>query len=195
MTKKNNNKDVKKESKLEVIPEVKQDENLTELLSELKSMKAELESIKKEKELSNKEREAIDDARDDMLLDDDVGALYIDEKYKDENYKYIIVDSTRTGRVNLRLRQGYEVVEDEDFQVGSGTISNTKNLASQVTVELGRNHGSRLGIVMRMPLEKYNKRQQAKVRRNNEQTGQLMQDMADKSDFGSIEIGSDSYKK
>jgi hypothetical protein len=165
------------------------------LQAELEKMRAELKDLKATKrELSDAEKKAVEEARDEMLTDDDVGALYIDDRFKEEGYHYTIVDTTRPGRVALRIKQGYEIVENPDLKVGSNTVSNASTLTSAVTVELGKNHAC-LGVLMRIPTEKYNKRQQAKVKRNRETDTAMMQSMVNKSDFGSIEIGSDVYKK
>jgi hypothetical protein len=182
MTKKS--EEVKKElSDLEVLQE------------ELKKMRDELKSLKLSKpEYSDREIEEIDKARDEMLLDDDVGALHIDEKYKEAGYFYRIVDTTRAGRVAQHIKRGYEIVEDPSLKVGSGSVNSSNPLGSAVTVELGTNKAC-LGVLMRIPQDLYDRRQKAKARRNKESDVAMMQDMVNKSDFGTIEIGSDLYKK
>lgn len=170
---------------------------------DVSSVKAELEVLRNElkilrtehKQFDNKTQEAIEEARDDMLLDDEVGGLFIDEKYKEDGYFYRIVDSTRPGRIEQHIKRGYEIVHDDATKVGQSTVSNTSRLTSAVTVELGVNKGSVLGVLMRIPLDKYKKRQEAKVRRNKEHEAAMMQESVNKSDFGSIEIGSFSVKK
>jgi len=48
---------------------------------------------------------------------------------------------------------------------------------------------------MRIPKDLYNRRQKAKALRTKETDAAMLSNMLNKSDFGSIEIGSDSYKK
>jgi hypothetical protein len=162
--------------------------------NELEELRKELESLRKEKrEFSDAEKAAIEEARDEMITDDEVGSLYIDDKYKEEGYHYTIVDTTRPGRVNKRIKQGYEIVYD-DLKVGDKTVTNTGSLTGAVTVELGTTYACP-GVLMRCPIEHYNKRQAAKVRRNRELDSAMLQDSVNKSDFGSITIGDEVYKK
>ena len=189
-------KKVKKVKEVEATVSKVETTGLDALQAELQKMREELKELRTEKKsLSDAEKAAIEQARDEMLTDDDVGVLYIDPKYIEEGYNYTICDSTRAGRIEKRIKQGYEIVYDESMQIGSRTVSKTHSLTSAVTVELGGDKGSRLGVLMRCPKDHYDKRQKAKVRRNKEMTANLMQDMANKSDFGSIEIGSDVFKK
>ena len=188
-----NNKDVKKEIQIEAkqdVPKI----DVSDIKDELDSLRKELEQLRKDKKsLSDAEAKAVEEARDDMLTDDEVGALYIDEKYKDPDYHYTICDTSRPGRVNQRIKQGYEIVYD-DIKVGDKTVTNTGSLSGAVTVELGRTVGC-LGVLMRTPLEHYNKRQKAKARRIRETDSAMMQDAVNKSDFGTISIGDDVYRK
>lgn len=187
----------KSEKKVEDVKVEKTETNaLDALQAELQKMREELKQMRTEKQnLSDAEKEAVEQARDEMLTDDDVGVLYIDPKYKEEGYHYTICDTSRAGRLEKRIKQGYEVVHDESLKIGNQSVSSASSLSSAVTVELGGDKGSRPGVLMRTPIEHYNKRQKAKAVRNQELTASLMQDMANKSDFGSIEIGSDIFKK
>ena len=181
-----------------VKPEVKKEEvlNLDSFKSELEALREELKKLQEEKNrLSQKELKAIEEAREEMITDDELGSLYIDEKYKEDGYFYRIVDSSRHGRVAQHIKRGYEVVQDPNLVVGDNTVNKSNHLGSAVTVELGRDRGSCTGILMRIPLEQYNKRQAAKVRRNRELDAATMQQMVDKSEFGEITIGNDIYKK
>jgi len=112
---------------------------LDALKDELTKMREELKSLRAAKtEFSDAEKQAVEDARELMLTDDDIGCLYIDPKYLDEdNYNYTIADSSRAGRIEKRLKQGYEVVYSEDMKVGSQTVSNSSRLTDAVTVKLG----------------------------------------------------------
>lgn len=166
------------------------------ILEELKNLKKELEELRSEKrQFSDSVKSAIEEAREEMILDEDeVGPLYINERFKEDGYFYRVVDSTRPGRIDRHLRIGYEIVEDENLKVGQNTASNTSNLGASVTVELGRKE-SKKGILMRIPLEKYQQRQKAKARRIQETTESFIQDSVNKSDFGTIEIGNQTFKK
>lgn len=169
--------------------------SITDLATQLAALQAELVELRKEKKaLSDAEKKAVEEAREEMITDDDIGTLYIDSQFKEDGFTYRIVDSTRRGRVEKLKKLGYEIVEDST-QIGADTVSKTHNLGSAVTVPLGGDRHDRLGVLMRIPTDKYNKRQVAKVKRNREQTGSLMQDLVNKSSFGSIEYGSDSYTK
>lgn len=171
-------------------------DTISEVAKELLALRKELESLKKEKKsFSDAEKAAIEEAREDMLTDDEVGQLYIDEKYKEEGYSYRIVDSTRPGRVQQMIKKGYEIVEDSSMSIGQNIAGRSSTLASAVTVELGIHKGSCLGVLMRIPKDQYDKRQTAKVRKNRELNEAMMQNMVDKSDFGTITIGESLYKK
>lgn len=187
MTKKSN---IKKDSKLE-----SQESNI-DMAKELEALKKELVEIRQEakKNFSDSEKKAIEEARDEMLTDDELGYLYIDEKYKEEGYTYRIVDVDRPYRVQSLMKKGYEIVYSDSTRVGDKTTYNPSNLSSMVQVNLGIN-SPRNGVLMKIPTDLYDRRQQAKVRRNRELNASLMQDMVNKSDFGTIEIGSDVYKK
>lgn len=167
-----------------------------DLAAQLAALQVELAEMRKEKKaLSDAEKKAVEDARDMMITDEDPGILFIDDRYKEEGYHYRIVDSTRVGRVERLKKIGYEVVEHEDFKIGASTVTNSTHLGAAVTHQIGGERSDRLGILMRIPLDRYNKRQEAKVRRNQEQTGDLLQQNVNNSSFGSIEFGSDTYKK
>jgi hypothetical protein len=171
--------------------------DFSELKSELDTLRKELLELRSLKtKLSDSTQQAIEEAREQMLLDDDLGPCYIDPKYKDdENYHYCITDTTRAGRVQARLKKGYEIVEDPDLKVGANTTYNNGSLGAAVTVELGEGSKSRPGVLMRIPKEKYSARQKAKVQLNREKTESMIQDFANKSDFGAIEIGDQSFKR
>lgn len=189
-------KEAKKVEEMKETLEVKQDNTTSEVLKEVLALKKELETLKKERlRFSDAEKEAIERARDEMLTDDEIGALYIDEKHKEEGFSYRIVDSTRPGRIAKMMKIGYAIVEDPDMQVGQSVVGKSSNLGAAVTVELGIHRGSCLGVLMRIPKEKYDARQKAKARRVRETEAATMQDMVDKSDFGTITIGNSTYKK
>jgi hypothetical protein len=199
MNKDNKNfKEVNNESQQE-IKEVKTESStkvdMSEVTKELLALRKELDKLKTEKKsFSDAEKAAIEEAREEMLTDDEIGALYIDDKYKEDGYSYRIIDSSRPGRVQQMIKRGYSIVEDSEMKIGQGVTGSSNQLGAAVTVELGRTK-SCLGILMKMPKEKYDARQKAKARAVRETSAAMMQDMVDKSEFGTITIGDSIYKK
>lgn len=107
------------------------------------------------------------DAREEMITDEEIGSLFIDDKYKEEGFTYRIVDADRPNRVTKLQKMGYTIVENPSIQTGDKTITNTGQLGATVHFQLGVEH-SRNGILMRIPTDLYEKRQERKVRQNNE---------------------------
>jgi hypothetical protein len=162
---------------------------------EIEALRNELKSMREEKKkFSDAAKQAVEEARDDMITDDEVGSLFIDDKYKEEGFHYRIVDSSRPGRVQSLIKRGYEVVYQSGFKVGDKTVTNSGSLTDAVTVELGTT-SSCLGVLMRCPIEHYDKRQKAKARAVRERDAAMYQTAANQSDFGSIQIGDDVFKK
>jgi hypothetical protein len=180
------------DSKIEAVKTESVD--LSSFKDELESLRAELIKLREDKKsFSNAEKAAIEEARDEMITDDELGVLYIPEKYKQEGYHTRVVDSTRPGRVASLIKRGYEIVYDDE-KIGDKTVTNTGSLTGAMTVELGTTKAC-LGILMRCPLEHYNKRQKHKAKRIREDDASMFQDAANKSDFGSIQVGEEVYKK
>jgi hypothetical protein len=196
----------KSEVKIEMKEDVKTEATKTELKTDVQldtqDIKKQLEELQKEihklqaekRSFSNAEKAAIEEARDEMLTDDEVGTLFIDDKYKEDGYFYRIVDTTRPGRVASHIKRGYEVVQDPDLKVGDNTVSKTSNLSSAVMIELGMNKACP-GVLMRIPTDLYKKRQEAKARAIKESERAMAQDAVNKSQFGEITIGEATYKK
>lgn len=183
-----NKKDVKKTEVLD---------SVTEFKNELEALRAELKSLREEKKnFSDEVKDAVDAARDEMITDEDEqGTLFIDPKYKEDGYVYRIVDTGRPGRVQSLIKKGYEIVYDEYAKIGDGRVTNVGSLTDAVTTELSVHGASRTGVLMRCPKEHYDKRQAAKVKRTKELDAAMFQTAVNQSDFGSIEIGDDLYKK
>mgnify|MGYP000886921128 CR=1 FL=1 len=133
------------------------------------------------------------DEREEMNLDDDVGPLYIDESLKEDGYFYRIVSSSKIGSIQRHMRMGYEIVHQEGAQIGSSTVNNTSQLSSAVTVELGQTK-SDLGVLMRIPLDKYERRQAAKRKKNQEAEASVGK-TGIPTQFGEVTVGTQVYKK
>lgn len=170
------------------------------ILDTLKSMQEQLETLRKEnKELSSKftdtEKEAIEQAREEMLTDDDMGPCYVDPIHLEEGYFHRITDTTRPGKMQRMLRIGYEIVYSDKAKIGSDTVNNSSSLTGAVTCNLGGMDKDRLGVLMRLPLEKYNQRQKIKERLNNEATEAALNTASAGAQFGEITIGNKTHFK
>ncbi len=137
--------------------------------------------------INKKNKEYVEKLREEMITDDEIGRLYIDDKYKEDGYVYRIVDADRPGRVQLLEKKGYEVVHNEDLTVGQNTANNSSKVSSAVTMELGTTRHVQ-GILMRIPKELYDRRQQMKELKNKELDTQQSQ-TGIPTQFGEITIG------
>lgn len=78
---------------------------------------------------------------------------------KDPNYFYRFVKDV-PGRVQRFIDGGYEIVNQDNAQVGQRTVDSGSRLGTAIT----RNDGAFVLVLMRIPLEWYNEDQEAKQR-------------------------------
>lgn len=173
---------------------VEKTEASNDLKSELEELKKQLEDLKKLR-FSPEEKAAIEIAREEMITDEEIGPCYIDPKYKEDGFFYRITDTTRPGKIQRMLNAGYEIVYHDNAKVGDNTVINSGSLTNAVMINLGGNDVNRPGVLMRIPTERYDKRQKAKAKRIREDSSALYQTMADQSDFGEITIGDTTFTK
>lgn len=182
------------------IKEVKvESAELDVLKGELDKLRAELVALRTEKkQLGETAVKAVVEAREEMILDEEVGPLYISDELLDDNFVYRKVDTSRAGRVQKFLKMGYEVVHDDkigETQVGDNKVTNNGSIDTAVRMELGADNVHRAGILMRIPKDRYEKRQKAKARMRQEDSDDRYQSMANNSHSGSISIGDKVYSK
>ncbi len=165
------------------------------LLEKIEALEKKLDDVTTNK-FSKQEQDAIEQAREDMLTNESEGPLYIDPKYLEEGYTYRKVDTTRPNRVQRMLRRGYEIVyTDPNAKVGDNTVTNTGSLTGALTVNLGGEERDRLGVVMRIPTERYNLLQKIKERETEERMGAAINQASSGAAFGEITIGDKTHFK
>jgi hypothetical protein len=167
-----------------------------EMLKVLKDLQDKVVKLEEEnKRFSEKEKVAIEEAREEMITDEDIGPLWLDPKYKMEGYHYRATDLTRPDKLQKRLREGYEIARYSDVtDLTKSAVHERSNLTDAITVQLGTTRDTS-GVWMRIPLEKYNKRQQVKERKNREITEAYLGDASNGAQFGEITIGSQTHYK
>lgn len=167
-----------------------------EMLKVLQDLQDKVLKLEKENaKFSEKEKVAIEEAREEMITDEDIGPLWLDPKYKMEGYHYRATDLTRPDKMQKRLREGYEIARYSDVtDLTKSAVHERSNLTDAMTIQLGTTRDNS-GVWMRIPLEKYNKRQQIKEKTNREITEAYLGQASDGAPFGEITIGSNTHYK
>lgn len=170
--------------------------DLNAVLDTIKELKEELKKVKEEnKRFSESEKKAIEEAREEMITDEDEGPCYLDPKYKMEGYYYRATDLTRPNIIEKRLRQGYEIARYSDTTDMEKSSSYDKtSLTDAITLQLGTTRDCP-GVWMRTPLENFQKRQRAKERKNRQNLDEAVNSGSAGAQFGEITIGDNTHFK
>lgn len=113
------------------------------------------------------------DEREEMLLEEDVGALSLTRDFNDSNYVLYTARLNKPGWIRTLQKMGYEFVSEDELESGKlrdkdSLGKNKVSIDSAARVELGINHGSDPGVVMKCPREVYEKRQKARAKVNSD---------------------------